>query len=228
MLFSTTTPSDLARADLHAAGAHAYVPARNWGWFMLRATLCLALAIAAFVFPTSAVFAFTLVFAAFAAVDGVFSLITGIKGARSKEDRWGMYILRGLLGLGAGVIIALMPFAATFAYALATIALVAGWAILTGGLEVYAAIRLRREIENEWLLATSGALSILLGIGVLVLIALNIETTIIAAGYLIGGYALCAAIVLGALGLRLREYQRSRDQTNKDEPSGDSNVASPA
>ena len=99
MLFSTTTPSDLARADLHAAGAHAYVPARNWGWFMLRATLCLALAIAAFVFPTSAVFAFTLVFAAFAAVDGVFSLITGIKGARSKEDRWGMYILRGLLGL---------------------------------------------------------------------------------------------------------------------------------
>ena len=69
---------------------------------MLRATLCLALAIAAFVFPTSAVFAFTLVFAAFAAVDGVFSLITGIKGARSKEDRWGMYILRGLLGLGAG------------------------------------------------------------------------------------------------------------------------------
>ena len=88
--------------------------------------------------------------------------------------------------------------------------------------------RLRREIENEWLLATSGALSILLGIGVLVLIALNIETTIIAAGYLIGGYALCAAIVLGALGFRLREYQRSRDQTDKDEPSGDSNVASPA
>ena len=93
---------------------------------------------------------------------------------------------------------------------------------------MYAAIRLRREIENEWLLATSGALSILLGIGVLVLIALNIETTIIAAGYLIGGYALCAAIVLGALGFRLREYQRSRDQTDKDEPSGDSNVASPA
>jgi len=223
MLFSTTTPSDLARADVHA-----YVPATNWGWFMLRAALCLALAIAAFLFPTSAVFAFTLVFAAFAAVDGVFSLVTGIKGARSKKDRWGVYILRGLLGLGAGVIIALMPFAATFAYALATIALVAAWAILTGSLEVYAAICLRREIENEWLLATSGVLSILLGIGVIVLIALNIETTIVAAGFLIGGYALCAAIVLAALGFRLREYRRAIDRADKDEPNGKEHAASPA
>ncbi|MBO6769706.1 MAG: DUF308 domain-containing protein [Erythrobacter sp.] len=194
---------------------------------MLRAALCLALAIAAFAFPTSAVFAFTIVFAAFAAVDGVFSLITGIKGARSKEDRWGIYILRGLLGLGAGVIIALMPFAATFAYALATIALVAAWAILTVGLEAYAAIRLRREIENEWLLATSGVLSILLGFGVMVLIALNIETTIVAAGFLIGGYALCAATVLAALGFRLREYHRAQDQSDKEDPGGEKHAASP-
>ncbi|MBD2843537.1 HdeD family acid-resistance protein [Erythrobacter rubeus] len=228
MLFSTTTPCDLARGDLHVADTPAYVPATNWGWFMLRAALCLALAVAAFVFPTSAVFAFTLVFAAFAAVDGIFSLITGIKGARSKEDRWGMYILRGLLGLGAGIIIAAMPFAATFAYALATIALVAAWAILTGGLEMYAAIRLRREIENEWLLATSGLLSILLGIGVMVLIALNIETTIVAAGFLIGGYALCAAAILGALGFRLREYQRARDRADKDGRNGKEHAASPA
>lgn len=204
MLSWTTTPSNLARAD-----AHVYVPASNWGWFMLRAALCLSLAIAAFVFPVSAVLAFTLIFAAFAAVDGIFSLVTGIRGARSKEERWGVYILRGILGLGAGVIIAAMPFAATFAYALATIALVAAWAILTGGLEIYAAVRLRREIENEWLLATSGVLSILLGVGVMVLIALNLETTIVAAGYLIGGYALCAAIILGALGFRLRAFQRS-------------------
>lgn len=188
----------------------AHVPASNWGWFMLRAALCLALAIAAFLFPASAVLAFTLLFAAFAAVDGLFSLVTGIKGARSKEERWGVLVLRGILGLGAGAVIALMPMAASFAYALVTISLVAGWALVTGVLEIYAALRLRREIRNEWLLATSGALSIILGLGVVVLLVINIETTIITAGWLLGLYALSAAAILAALGLRLREYQRER------------------
>ena len=83
------------------------------------------------------------------------------------------------------------------------------------------------NIEIKYL-ATSGVLSILLGIGVMVLIALNIETTIIAAGYLIGGYALCAAIVLAALGFRLREFRRARDRADKDEPNGEDHVGSPA
>jgi Short repeat of unknown function (DUF308) len=41
---------------------------------------------------------------------------------------------------------------------------IAGWAVVTGVLEVLTAILLRAEVENGWLLAGSGALSTLFGI----------------------------------------------------------------
>ena len=41
------------------------LPAHNWKWFMVRGVIALALGIGAIVFPLSAVFAFTMVFAAY-------------------------------------------------------------------------------------------------------------------------------------------------------------------
>ena len=74
-----------------------HVPAHNWGWFMLRGVLALLLGIAAVIFPLSALFAFTMVFAAFAFVDGIASLISGIRGARVRGHRWGALVARGVV-----------------------------------------------------------------------------------------------------------------------------------
>lgn len=41
------------------------LPVQNWGWILLRGVLTLLLGIAAVVFPLSAIFAFTLLFAAY-------------------------------------------------------------------------------------------------------------------------------------------------------------------
>jgi len=41
---------------------------------------------------------------------------------------------------------------------------IAAWALLMGIFHIIAAIRLRKEIENEWLLGLSGALSVVFGL----------------------------------------------------------------
>jgi uncharacterized membrane protein HdeD (DUF308 family) len=97
-----------------------------------------------------------------------------------------------------------MPLVATVAYTLAVLLTLAAWAILTGTLEIVAAIRLRKEIEGEWLLALSGAISILLGLGVLVLVVPNPAASILSAAWLIALFAFGTGVVLISQALRLR------------------------
>src|SRR3546814_15632848 len=65
----------------------------NWGWFVVRGVLALTLGVVAFLFPVSALFAFTMVFAAYAGADGLLSTIAGVRGATRKEERWWTLIL---------------------------------------------------------------------------------------------------------------------------------------
>lgn len=66
----------------------------------------------------------------------------------------------GLLGVAVGIL--------TFAWpgitALVLLLFIAGWAIATGVLQIIGAIRLRKEIDNEWLLIASGVLSVIFGL----------------------------------------------------------------
>lgn len=186
------------------------VPAKNWGWIMVRGVLTLALGVAALIFPLSAIFAFTLLFAAFAFVDGVAALISGIAGAR-KGERWGALVFQGVLGILVGVLFVLMPLIATVTYAYLTVALLAAWSLFTGVLEIWAAIRLRKEMEGEWLLGLSGAISILLGIGVVALLMPLPAVTILSAAWLIAIFAFASGMVLVAQALRLKRRRRLAD-----------------
>ncbi len=177
----------------------------NWGWTLARGVLALTLGVLAIAFPARALFAFTLVFAGFLLADGALSLASGIRGATRKQDRWWAYVLRGLAGLVVGILFVLMPFVMTVSYAVATLVLLAAWSITAGILEIAAAIRLRKEIEGEWLLGLSGALSILLGIGVVVLFALYPVASILSVAWMIGVYAIAAGVVLVVQAFRLRK-----------------------
>lgn len=180
------------------------LPVHNWKWFMLRGVVALALGIGAIVFPLSAVFAFTMVFAAYCFIDGIASLVAGVRGAQQPEHRWGPLIFSGVVGILIGLMFLVMPLVATVAYTLAVLLTLAAWAVLTGTLEIVAAIRLRKEIEGEWLLALSGAISILLGLGVLVLVVPNPAASILSAAWLIALFAFGTGVVLISQALRLR------------------------
>ena len=187
-----------------ASGAGWHIPVHNWGWFMLRGILALLLGIAAVLFPLSAVFAFTMVFAAFCFVDGIASVIAGIRGANEPGHRWGSMIFSGIVGILIGFLFLVMPMIATFTYAFLAIVMLAAWSIVTGVLEIVAAVRLRRDMEGEWLLGLSGLISLLLGIAIIALVIPYPATTILSAAWLIAIFAFASGIVLVAQALRLR------------------------
>jgi len=180
------------------------LPAHNWGWFMLRGVVALLLGIGAIVFPLSAVFAFTMLFAAYCFIDGIASLVAGVRGAREPGHRWGALVFSGIVGVLIGILFLLMPLVATITYAFLVLLMLAAWAIVTGGLEIAAAIRLRKEIEGEWLLGLSGAISVVLGIAVIALVIPYPAASILSAAWLIAFFAFSTGIVLIVQALRLR------------------------
>ena len=149
-------------------------------------------------------FAFTLLFAAYCLVDGIASLVAGVRGAREPGHRWGALVFSGISASSLESCSLLMPLVATFTYAFLTLVLLAGWSIVTGILEIMAAIRLRREMEGEWLLGISGAISVLLGVGIIALVIPYPAATILSAAWLIAVFAFTSGVVLIAQALRLK------------------------
>ena len=164
--------------------------ARHWWALTLRGVAALLFGIMAFVWPGLTLAVLVLFYGASALVDGALALVTGVRGGLG-----GMVVV-GLLGIAAGVITFFWPGIT----ALALLYAIAFWAILRGVFEIVAAIRLRREIEGEWLLATAGLLSI--GFGVLLL--LNPGAGALSVVWLIGAFAIVWGVTLIALGFRLR------------------------
>lgn len=192
--------------DVNASAERPFV-ARAWGWFLVRGIIALILGVLAIAFPFKVAVVFTALFAAFAFVDGIFSIISGIQGAREKHQRWISLVLSGIVGVVIGVLFLIWPRASTVAYALVNVLLVASWAAITGAFQLAAAIRMRKEIEGEWLLGLSGALSVALGIGVFIFAMINPGASILAVGWMIGIYALIFGAVLMLLALKLRNVR---------------------
>ena len=84
--------------------------------------------------------------------------------------------------------------------ALVLLMFIASWAVLMGIFEIAAAIRLRKHIENEWLLALSGVVSIAFG----VLMFLQPGPGALAVVWLIGSFSLLFGILLIVLGFKLK------------------------
>lgn len=198
---------------LHWSGG-GLLPRSSWQWFVLRGALALFLGVLAILFPANALFAFTMVFAAYAFVDGLASLVSGIAD-REQGRKWWALIFRGLVGVAVGLLFVVMPLVSTISYAVASLALVSVWSITAGLFEIFAAVRLRKEIEGEWLLGLSGLLAVLLGFALPTILMLFPASTILSVAWMIGIYALMTGVVLIMQGFRLRSASPDRSPGNE-------------
>jgi uncharacterized membrane protein HdeD (DUF308 family) len=165
---------------------------RHWWAFALRGLVAILFGVLAFAWPGVTLQVLVLLWGAFVFVDGVLALVSAIR--TDNDHRWGL-LLEGIVGIGAGVVTFLYPGLT----ALVLLYIIAVWALLTGILELVAAVRLRKVIQNEWWLALTGVLSVLFG---LVLLAAP-GAGALAVVWLIAAYAIVFGILNLALALRL-------------------------
>jgi uncharacterized membrane protein HdeD (DUF308 family) len=171
--------------------------AQNWWSLVIRGLVAILLGIVTFAWPGITVGALVLVFGAYALLDGVFSLIGAWRAGRAHE-RWGALIFEGIAGIITAAITVFWP-AIT---ALALVYIIAAWALVTGCLEIAAAVRLRQYISGEWLLVLGGIASIIFGIFAILLPLIGALAIALA----IGVYATVFGVLLIALGFRLRSW----------------------
>jgi uncharacterized membrane protein HdeD (DUF308 family) len=175
------------------------VLANNWWAVALRGVCGIVCGIIALLLPGAALAGLALLFGAFALVDGTFALVSAVRTGRA-HGRWGTLVFYGVFGIAAGVV----AFAAPLLTIVALVTLVAAWAVVTGVLEIAAAVRLRRAIRGEWLLALAGVVSILFGAALFVA---PIAGAVVLAWW-IGAFVMVTGIVQLALAFRLRSWMR--------------------
>ena len=179
----------------------------NWWLFALRGALAVVFGCLTVFMPIATVLAMTLVFGAFALLDGIFHLVSGLNQAR-KGERWGGLVLSGALGIAAGLIMLIAPHIATLGLTLLLWSTLSVWAIASGLALVATAIRLRRELEEEWLMTLNGVVLVLLGLAVLLLFWNNPAASLYSLAFVIS----LAAIASGAVNLLLAYKLFRQDQ----------------
>lgn len=170
---------------------------KNWWLLVLRGVLAILFGVAAFLMPGIAWLSLILLFGVYAVLDGVFAMLSGLISSKY-SPRWWVFLLEGIVSVAAGVIALVRPDLASTVLIL----LIAAWAVVTGIFEIVAAIRLRREISNEWMLGFGGFVSIVLG----ALLFLQPATGGLIITLMIGMYATIFGVLLVVLGFRLRKW----------------------
>jgi uncharacterized membrane protein HdeD (DUF308 family) len=173
--------------------------AGNWWALLLRGIAAVLFGLAALFWPGQTLFVLIVFFGAYVLVDGILALVAGIRGSGGSR-RW-LLLAEGVLGVLAGLIAFLWPGMT----ALVLLYVIAAWAIFTGILKVVMAISLRRELENEWLMVVSGALSVFFGVILVALPGVGLLSLV----WLVGIYALIFGIALIVLGFRVRGHRTS-------------------
>jgi uncharacterized membrane protein HdeD (DUF308 family) len=168
---------------------------RNTRLLALSGVSAIAFGVLALVWPNLTFVALLALFGAFAFVTGAFTLGSGLNLLAERQTSWVAYVIGGLGGIAVGAVTFLWPHLS----ALALVYLIAFWAIMTGVFEFVAALELAGQLEGDWMLGLSGALSVAFG----VLVGLYPRSGALAIIWIIGLYAILDGITRVVVAYRL-------------------------
>jgi uncharacterized membrane protein HdeD (DUF308 family) len=173
--------------------------AANWRALTLRGLVALVFGLVVLFWPGLVFAVLALLFGIYAVVDGAITFVPALRSSEQGVRRW-LPLSEGAVGVIAGLVALLLSGMAGNGL----VYVIVGWALATGMLKILTAIVLRAEVENGWLLAGSGALSVLFGILLAVLAGSDVPFLI----PLIGAFAVVVGLALIVFAFRLREHRR--------------------
>ncbi|WDQ14634.1 HdeD family acid-resistance protein [Rhodopirellula sp. P2] len=168
-----------------------------WWLPLIRGLLLLVLGIYALFQPGMTLATFAQVAGFFLAFDGVMAIIAGAVG--DTPSRMGT-IVRGVIEVLAGVFVFANPMLVAGLTATIVISVIGAMVIVSGVVEIAAAIQDRRHIQGEGWLILAGILSVLIGIALLVA-PMGFGLTLVR---VLGALAIVSSIAMIAFAFRLR------------------------
>jgi uncharacterized membrane protein HdeD (DUF308 family) len=175
--------------------------AANWRALALRGLAALLFGLVVLFWPGLILAVLSLLFGIYALVDGGVVLVPALRSSDRGARRW-LPLSEGAVGVIAGLVALLWPGMT----ASGLLYVIAGWAVATGVLKITSTIVLRSEAENRWLLAGSGALSVLFG----VILATLVGSDLPSLAPFIGVFAIVVGLGLIVFASRTRNRQRTR------------------
>jgi uncharacterized membrane protein HdeD (DUF308 family) len=177
--------------------------AKNWWVYIVRGAVALIFGLYAWFMPGLAMKFLLMFFGIFVLIEGVFTIVGSIAG-RKASDVWWLVLLEGAAGLVIGLLTLTRPgFVATV-----IVIFIAVWAIWGGLFRIIAAIKLRKEIDSEWLLIFGGAVSILFGL----MLFKHTGAGIVAVSWLIAFFARMIGVLLISFGIKARKFQKDAER----------------
>ncbi|SCB89449.1 MULTISPECIES: HdeD family acid-resistance protein [Snodgrassella] len=172
----------------------------NWWMVLIRGGAALIFGLLTWFYPFISILIMVMFFGVYVLIDGVLGVVIAINGRRTHQDWW-LMLIWGMVSILAGIMTFFVP-GITW---LVLITFIAIWSLVSGILQIIAAIRLRKSIRGEGWMIVAGMLSVLVGI----ILFVNPVQGGIALTWVIGVYAALFGVMNIALAFRLRRFAAS-------------------
>lgn len=188
---SSTTGAGAAFPFAHSFLSHA------WWVLLLRGLLSIGFGVLVFALPKHTLLGLVFFYAAYVVVDGLFSIVGAFRSGASGRV---MLFVSGVISLVAGLAAMAWPglTAVVFVWILAF------WSVFRGLAEIFMAIRLRKEITNEWALILAGLISVLFGVALFSSPLFGVMVIM----WMIGAWAVLFGVLFVFLAFKVRALRR--------------------
>jgi len=176
-----------------------YLFVKTPGALAIRGAIAIVLGLVALLMPGPTFLALAIAFGVYAFIDGL-SALAAMFDKRTRLNR-GWLAVEAIAGILVGIGTAISP----GIMAINLVLVIALWAIVAGAFRIVNAIRLRKQINHEWLLILSGIASVVLGL----ILASSPFMGLVGLMWALGIYGLVVGGMLVALSVRMRSWLRT-------------------